>query len=72
MLTAMVLVCNLVVTTDCMHFTDNRGPYKTHEECFARVEEMIRDITPTLPRGTPVTFSYKCAEVKDVKKGMAL
>ena len=63
MLTAMVLVCSLVTKGDCVLFTDNRGPYDTHEKCFARVEEMIRDLQPTLPN-VPSEFRYKCAEVK--------
>tara|TARA_R100000482_G_scaffold100191_1_gene43629 strand:- start:431 stop:586 length:156 start_codon:yes stop_codon:yes gene_type:complete len=45
-------------------FVDSRGPYATEERCFARVEEMIRDLTPTLPK-VPSTYSYKCAEVKE-------
>jgi hypothetical protein len=63
MLTAMVLVCSLVTKGDCVLFTDNRGPYDTHEKCFARVEEMIRDLQPTLPN-VPSEFRYKC-EAKD-------
>ncbi len=62
MLTAMVMVCSLAVQGDCVKFVDNRGPYATQEKCFARVEEMIRDLRPTLPN-VPATVSYKCAEV---------
>ena len=63
MLTAMVMVCNLAVMGDCVKFEDSRGPYKTEEQCMARVEEMIRDITPLIPK-VPSTYSYRCAEVK--------
>jgi len=45
-----------------MLFTDNRGPYVTEEQCLARVEEMITDITPTLPP-VPAQFRYKCEQV---------
>ena len=62
MLTAMVLVCSLVTENDCMLFTDSRGPYATEEQCLARVEEMITDITPTLPP-VPAQFRYKCEQV---------
>ena len=64
MLTAMVMVCSLISQGDCVKFVDSRGPYTTEEQCFARVEEMIRDLTPTLPK-VPSTYSYKCAEVKE-------
>jgi hypothetical protein len=63
MLTAMVLVCSLMTRDDCVQFTDNRGPYKTEEECLVRVEEMVASITPTLPR-VPVQFMWKCEELK--------
>ena len=63
MLTAMVLVCGLAVQGDCVEFTDDRGPYKTEERCFARVEEMIRDITLMLPP-VPRQYMWKCVELK--------
>jgi len=50
-----------------MQFTDRRGPYVTHEECFARVEQMIESLKPTLPP-VPSQILYKCA---DLKKGVA-
>ena len=47
-----------------MQFTDRRGPYEDQEQCFARVEEMVRDITPTLPP-VPSQFYFKCKEAKE-------
>ena len=67
MLTAIVMVCNMLVKDDCMQYTDRRGPYATEQQCFARVEEMIEAIKPTLPP-VPSQFLYKCA---DLKKGVA-
>ena len=66
MLTAIVMVCSLVAKDDCMQFTDRRGPYEDQEQCFARVEEMVRDITPTLPP-VPSQFYFKC---KEAEKGV--
>ena len=61
MLTAIVMVCSLVAKDDCMQFTDRRGPYENQEQCFARVEEMVRDITPTLPL-------FRLNSISNVKK----
>lgn len=49
MFEAMMLVCMLNQPTNCMEFTDKRGPYETHPKCVVRLQEMIGDITPTIP-----------------------
>lgn len=49
MFEAMMLVCMLQKPTNCVEFGDRRGPYPTHQECSVRLEEMVRDVTPTLP-----------------------
>ncbi len=59
MFLAIVMVCSLVREGDCMKFTDTRGPYLSENVCIARVNEMIEDISPTLP-GEPNKFMYKC------------
>jgi len=63
MLTAIVMVCSLVTQGDCMQFTDSRGPYKTEEQCMARIEEMVKSVTPTLPP-VPKQFYFRCADVE--------
>lgn len=65
MLKAMVLVCSLVTQNDCAEFIDNRGLHSTQEQCMARVQEIIRDITPTLPP-VPVQFYFKCEQVDSI------
>ena len=65
MLKAMVLVCNLMVTNDCVEFTDNRGLHETQEQCRVRVDEMINDIIPTLP-AVPYKFFFKCETVDSI------
>jgi len=46
-----------------MQFTDSRGPYKTEEQCMARIEEMVKSVTPTLPP-VPKQFYFRCADVE--------
>lgn len=58
MLTAMIMLCALNSPNDCMEFKDTRGPYHTHEQCTARVEEMINTIVPLMPG--PVKIFYQC------------
>ena len=65
MLKAMVLVCSLVTQNDCVEFSDNRGLYSTQEQCMVRVQEIIRDITPTLPP-VPVQVYFKCKQVDSI------
>jgi len=65
MLKAMVLVCSLVTQNDCAEFIDNNRLYDTQEQCKARVQEIIRDITPTLPP-VPVQFYFKCEQVDSI------
>lgn len=43
MYTAMFLACWLGTSQPCMQAIDNRGPYKTLEECEARLIVMIQD-----------------------------
>ena len=56
---AIVMVCSLVRENDCIKFTDTRGPYLSENVCIARVQEMIKGVTPMLPE-EPKDYRYKC------------
>ena len=60
MFTAMVLACAIgnVSTATCIEATDERGPYGTHDECYARVQEMVAALAYTMP--VPMQYSFKC------------
>ena len=60
MFTAMVLACAIgnVSPDTCIEATDERGPYETHKECYARVQEMVTTLAYTMP--VPMQYSYKC------------
>jgi len=60
MFTAMVLACAIgnVSPDTCIEATDERGPYETHKECYARVQEMVTALAYTMP--VPMQYSYKC------------
>ena len=62
MFTAMVLACAIgnVSPDTCIEATDERGPYGTHQECYARVQEMVTALAYTMP--VPMQYSYKCLE----------
>jgi len=67
MFLAIVMVCSLVRENDCMMFTDTRGPYLSENVCIARVQEMIKGVTPLLP-DEPTEYRYKC----DQKTGIEI
>ena len=56
---AIVMVRSLVRENDCIKFTDTRGPYLSENVCIARVQEMIKGVTPMLP-DEPKDYRYKC------------
>jgi len=56
---AAILACTLINPDACVEAEDTRGPYKTREECVLRVEEMIADTIPLLPR-IPHSFKFRC------------
>ena len=60
MFTAMVLACAIgnVSPATCIEATDERGPYVTHDECYARVQEMVTALAYTMP--VPMQYSFKC------------
>ena len=60
MFVAIVMLCSLEIPDDCMKFTDTRGPYVGHDNCFIRVEEMIEDLKATGDISFPVKILYKC------------
>ena len=49
-----------------MQFTDRRGPYRTKEECVARIHEMIAELHPTLP-DVARKHLYNCDDELGVK-----
>ena len=60
MFEAFILVCSLLPNAEppCVELHDRQGPYKTEEQCQARVADML----PELPKmfTPPYTVSYKC------------
>jgi len=62
---AFVLACVLGRPDMCIEAVDERGPYRTEEECVARVNEIVPALIYTLPP-IPHEFKYKC-----VRKGTA-
>ena len=62
---AFVLACVIGQPDMCLEAVDTRGPYKTHEECLARVDEMVAAMPYMLPP-VPHEFKFKC-----VRKGTA-
>ena len=68
MFKAIVLACYIASPTDCVEFTDTRGPlYKSERECEARAMELVRAIGKLLPdlRAT----RWRC---QPVRKGMLI
>ena len=60
MFTAIVLAC-AIGTSDpsaCIEAVDTKGPYKSYDECYARVQEMVNVLNATMP--VPMQYSYKC------------
>ena len=60
MFSAIVLAC-AIGTTDpgaCLEATDERGPYETYDQCYARVQEMVNALDATMP--VPMQFRFKC------------
>ena len=66
MFKAILMICSLAQANDCMQFTDRRGPYRTGEQCMARIHEMLNDIKPTLP-DVAREHLYKCDDELGVK-----
>ena len=60
MFVAIVMLCSLEIPDDCMQFTDTRGPYVGHDNCYIRVEEMIDDLKATGEIISPVQILKKC------------
>jgi len=49
MFTPIVFACAFIVTQECVRFEDNRGPYKTEEQCIERIVEMVGAIRALIP-----------------------
>jgi len=65
MFEAFVLVCLMgdIETKKCLEAVDTEGPYKTQEECFKRVNEMIDGFIKTQLPYQPAAF--RCTEIKE-------
>ena len=44
MFVAVIIACHIASADVCMTITDNRGPYKTEEQCKTRIGEMAYDL----------------------------
>lgn len=58
MFTTFLKICTLAVISDCVEFTDKRGPYPTEKQCEARAYEMANDLKDLFTG--PIDISYKC------------
>jgi len=56
---ALVMACVLMSDSDCIVFSDTRGPYQTEEACISRVQEMTESLHQVLNE-LPKQFTYKC------------
>ena len=59
MFEALVMACVLMSDSDCIVFSDTRGPYQTEEQCISRVQEMAESLQQVLNE-SPKQFTYKC------------
>ena len=41
MFTAILVACHAYTNVGCFMLTDDRGPYKTMEQCEERIDEML-------------------------------
>ncbi len=75
MFEAIVIVCihAQLSWTTCSTVVDTRGPYKTHQECKARTDEMTTDIRNEMYPNIPM--AWRCEKpiyhIKE-KKGISL
>ena len=44
MFEALVMACVLMSDSECIVFSDTRGPYQTDEQCISRVQEMAESL----------------------------
>lgn len=67
---AVILLCSLVAGEDnCHKFTDELGPYKTEDECKARLDEMSKVIiwqSPSLIPPGPARIELFCNKGKSI------
>ena len=62
MFTAILMACHAYTNVGCFMFTDDRGPYKTVEQCEERIDEMLANtIKVLLDHKSPlVVTGWKC------------
>ena len=59
MFEALVMACVLMSDSDCIVFSDTRGPYQTEEQCISRVQQM-EEAQKQVLNEAPKQFTYKC------------
>ena len=59
MFEVLVMGCLLMSDSECVVFSDTRGPYQTREQCVARVHERTESLHFVF-RDTPHEYTYKC------------
>ena len=76
MFEAIVIVCvhAQLSWTTCSTVVDTRGPYKTHQECKARIDEMTPQIRENMYPNIPM--AWRCEKpiytLPKEKKGISL
>jgi len=63
MFQAMVLVCSMLPNAEppCIELRDNRGLYKTEQQCEQRLQEMV-DVVPQMFY-PPYVVGSKCEQI---------
>ena len=59
MFEGLVMGCLLMSDSECVVFSDTRGPYQTREQCVARAHEMAESLQSVF-HDTPHEYTYKC------------
>ena len=59
MFEALVMACVLMSESECIVFSDTRGPYRTEAQCISRVQKMAESLQQALNE-SPKEFTYKC------------
>jgi hypothetical protein len=65
MFQALVLACLIFEPTKCWQLEDQRGPYKSYEQCKARAYEMSQAVHIHMRGYRPV--SWKCQRLPEGK-----
>ena len=58
MFKAVILVCSILASPNCIVLEDMYGPYKTIEQCKERLVVMEREMTSMIL--FPITYQLQC------------